>query len=193
MSDQDLDQILEELDPGDQFPGETDLAYEAFTIYRDQPPGERSLKGVADRDVGGKKRPQRTVERWSSSYHWVKRCQKWDQARRASALDRVKEAREEELARFFEKQYEVSERFVHTIDMGLTIAEHWIRVNHDIWLEKILKAEREEGKRPELVDFEMIMPPSWAIFVNRLSLAYVRVSQREDVLIGIQEEIDTQI
>jgi len=85
----------------ERLPGESAKAYEAFCIYRDLPPHERSLKAVAEKLGGkrsGKSRALRPLERWSSRYRWVERAQAWDEEvdRRAreAHLRAVKEMRE---------------------------------------------------------------------------------------------------
>lgn len=71
--------------PWERQPGESDQAWEAFTIYRDMPLGEASHRQVAAQ-LG--KAPQ-LMHRWSSRWEWVERRQTWEaeqDRRRAEAM-----------------------------------------------------------------------------------------------------------
>ena len=85
--------------PWERQPGEPARAYAAFTIYRDLPPAERSIRAVAER-LGGHRsekgrRSTRPLERWSTRWRWVERAAAFDaelDRRRREAM--LKEARE---------------------------------------------------------------------------------------------------
>lgn len=61
-------------DPWDPQPGESAVAYEAFTVYRDMTPGNRSTREVARR-LG---KSETLIGRWSSRHGWVRRVLAWD-------------------------------------------------------------------------------------------------------------------
>lgn len=74
-----------------QQPGETDVAYGAFLIYRDLPPTERS--GVRVGSEYG--RHVKLIERWQSRWFWVERARSYAhyqdrEHRREQAADRAK-------------------------------------------------------------------------------------------------------
>jgi len=57
-------------------PGESPPAWEAWVLYRDHPPGNRSHRGVA-RQL---RKSASLVARWSSKFEWVVRARGWDNA-----------------------------------------------------------------------------------------------------------------
>lgn len=72
-------------EPWERQPGETEKQWVAFIAYRDQTPGDRSLRLLAG-DRPGK---TREIERWSSKHRWVARVNAWD----ALADERTRQAR----------------------------------------------------------------------------------------------------
>lgn len=72
------------LNPWDRQPKEPDSAWEAFTIYRDLGPAERSTAKVAQTLSKSKA----MTDRWSGSHGWVERAAAWD-----SHLDKAVQAR----------------------------------------------------------------------------------------------------
>jgi hypothetical protein len=62
-------------DPWERRAGETQRAYTAFRVYRDDPP--RTIESVAVRTGAS----QRTVEGWSSRFSWRDRADAWDDER----------------------------------------------------------------------------------------------------------------
>lgn len=60
-------------------------AYEAFSLYRNLKPTERSLAKVG-RQLGKSKN---LMERWSSKYEWVSRCRDYDRYIDAEALEKA--------------------------------------------------------------------------------------------------------
>ncbi|MDO4281339.1 MAG: hypothetical protein Q4C56_06880 [Peptococcaceae bacterium] len=77
--------------PWEQRPDETAKAFEAFCLYRDMAPAERSQANLVKRY--GKS--ARSVDVWSRRHAWVKRCEAWD-----GEQDRL--AREAQLAQIVE-------------------------------------------------------------------------------------------
>jgi len=65
--------LVQQLEAGpiwERLPGESPQAYARFLIYRDMPPGQRSLRKL------GFGRSQ--SEQWSKQHNWVQRCAEWD-------------------------------------------------------------------------------------------------------------------
>lgn len=73
---------VSDINPWDKQDKESAQAFQAFTIYRDTPTGERSIRRVAQ----GLSKSATLVARWSSRWGWVERCLAWDRE-----LDRVKQ------------------------------------------------------------------------------------------------------
>jgi hypothetical protein len=63
-----------ELKPWDLQPDETTKTFNAFTVYRDLGPQERSLTATAS--TLNVERSQ--CGRWSSQFEWVRRAAAWD-------------------------------------------------------------------------------------------------------------------
>jgi hypothetical protein len=70
--------------------GETAKAYEAFRVYRDLGPVDRSQVKVGER--GGKCRVQ--IERWSARYGWVERVRAYDAEIEARDAEEIEQARQ---------------------------------------------------------------------------------------------------
>lgn len=73
--------------PWERQPGESARAFYAFTLYRDLPPRERSLRRVADLLYGGRDGATRgphkhvpgRIKRWATRFAWAERAAAWDQ------------------------------------------------------------------------------------------------------------------
>jgi len=63
-----------DLQSWDRQSGESAKAYEAFRLYRDVDPGDRSQRKVAS-TLG---KSGALISRWSSAHHWVTRAEAWD-------------------------------------------------------------------------------------------------------------------
>ncbi|MDP7281077.1 MAG: hypothetical protein QGG39_14515 [Candidatus Poribacteria bacterium] len=100
----------------DRRSGESDLAFAYFQLYRDQQPGQRSLRSLTDVVVNGKKRSLNVLGRWSSKYEWPKRLRDWDFDRSKDALRTIVSKRNRELVDFIEKDFTIAK-----ISQGLTI------------------------------------------------------------------------
>jgi hypothetical protein len=85
--------------PWDRLPNETDRAYYAFLVYRNQPPAGRSLRDLtrqlqAEREgVDAVRSPHtnRRLERWSVDNDWQARCAAWDRYQADLAATEVRE------------------------------------------------------------------------------------------------------
>jgi hypothetical protein len=68
--------------------GETNAAWEAFAVYRDLSPSERSYSATAER-LG---KARQNVDRWGRQWRWRERAASWDQARDRARVDGQLEA-----------------------------------------------------------------------------------------------------
>ena len=88
--------------PWEQQPKESAKAFEAFALYRDLGPAERSVREVARR-LG---KSATLIAKWSSRDEWVERAQAWD-----AEQDRVRrEAMQEEAKRMGERHARLARR-----------------------------------------------------------------------------------
>ena len=85
--------------PWQRQPGETARAFYAFTLYRDMPPKERSLRRVAEalgyiRAMQGLRRPPvpGRIVAWSQRFAWVERAAAWDAEKERLAREAEAEA-----------------------------------------------------------------------------------------------------
>lgn len=83
--------------PWVQRPNETDVAFEAFRIYRDMG-AARSTRVVAQ-TLG---KSAQLITRWSSTHNWVERCRAYDTHRDAERLDATAEQEDELLGRLLD-------------------------------------------------------------------------------------------
>ena len=137
----------------ERLPGESAKAYEAFCKYRDMPPGERSLREVAQR-LG---KSETLISRWSSKYRWVARVQAWDgevdRKAREAHLRTVKEMRERHARLAVAFQQKVAQR-IQMIDPDELTPQELAR-----WLEIATKLERlSRGEPTEIGRHEVNLP-----------------------------------
>lgn len=86
--------------PWERQPRESEEAFYAFTLYRDMPPRERSLRRVADLidgHEGATRGPRRRhvpgrIKRWAERFAWVERALAWDEERDRLAREAETEA-----------------------------------------------------------------------------------------------------
>jgi len=145
----------------ERLPGESAKAYEAFCIYRDLPPHERSLKAVAEKLGGkrsGKSRALRPLERWSSRYRWVERAAAWDEEQdrqaRAAQLEAIKEMRERHAREAMMLQKKAIERLNSMDPRELSAADVLRFLIEAAKLERLARGEPEtiQEHRNEWVD-----------------------------------------
>ena len=67
-----------------QLPRETDKAYQAFVVYRNLEPKERSLARVGSELV----KSRTLLSRWSAQWNWVERAREWDHYQELKRLER---------------------------------------------------------------------------------------------------------
>lgn len=92
-----------------RLPGETELAYSYFELYRDAGEG-RSLEALGNLKVTGKKRSVSTIKKWSAQNNWGHRVAEFDTevARRAAVA--LTERRVSEIEAFIEADMEIASR-----------------------------------------------------------------------------------
>lgn len=111
------DAIVGTPQPWERQEGETDIAFEAFTIYRDMRPTERSLTRVSQ--VRNKARSQGCE--WSRQHGWVSRVRAWDD--RCDAVLREAELnKRREMGERHAKQSASFQRIL--MEPALALAEH---------------------------------------------------------------------
>lgn len=77
------------LKPTDPQPAEPGTSFAGFVLYREMPPGQRSIREVARR-LG---KSESLIERYSSRWKWVERARAWDREQdRLSSQARAKAA-----------------------------------------------------------------------------------------------------
>lgn len=82
--------------PWDQQDGETAKAFAAFCVYREMPPGERSLELVADKVYNGVSTGNRRwIQEWSRLNDWVARAKLLDAHKQRLELDAIMSQRVE--------------------------------------------------------------------------------------------------
>ena len=108
--------------PWERQPGETDKAYAAFRLYRDQHPSNRTME--AAREALGKASGYlRVLEEWSSRYAWVERVKAYDAWVDTIRRDeRERGFRDEERLRF-QRRRELVEREQRIADRALSRVE----------------------------------------------------------------------
>jgi hypothetical protein len=73
-----------------QLAGESNKAYQAFGVYRDLEPKERSLARVASECT----RSVSLIRRWSAQWSWVERAREWDHHQEVHRLEKLIEAKQ---------------------------------------------------------------------------------------------------
>jgi|GEM_PF-1232328 len=109
--------------PWERQPAEGHRAFEAFVLYRDMEPGERSQRKVAE--ALGKSGA--LVSRWSSTHRWVDRAASWDVEQdrkwRADMSRRRRRATERHLGIAQVAQQKITQRLLDIDPKKLTVAE----------------------------------------------------------------------
>ncbi len=131
-----------------QLPGETDKAYEAFAVYRNLEPNERSLSRVTSELA--KSIP--LVKRWSSQWQWVERARDWDHYQEL----RILEARIQEKQQMDERHLKIIRAARNKAVEALTnmdaetLAKNACELRH--WIVEFVKLERLIMGEPESIE-----------------------------------------
>lgn len=102
--------------------GESNKAYSAFLMYRDQPPDQRTLRVAADRyreslNLKGTVGPLNRVRNWSAQFKWVDRSRAFDAHMDAAEVEAIRRRRKESAKRHAEQAYEVQEAMMRPIQV----------------------------------------------------------------------------
>ena len=92
-----------------RLPGETELAYSYFELYRDAGEG-RSLDALGNLEVTGKKRSVSTIKKWSAQNNWGHRVAEFDAEAARRAAVALTERRASEIEAFIEADMEIAAR-----------------------------------------------------------------------------------
>ena len=91
--------LLSEYNFESPLPGESALAFTYFEMYRDAG-NDRTLRDLADCEVGGRKRSLAQIGRWSSQFHWQTRVYAFEAENAQAAFQKLTEQRREEITAF---------------------------------------------------------------------------------------------
>ena len=92
-----------------RLPGESQLAYSYFEIYRDAGDG-RSLETLGNVEVTGKKRSVSMIKKWSTQYDWGERVAAFDAEIARRAADELLRRRASEIEAFIEADMKIASR-----------------------------------------------------------------------------------
>lgn len=109
-----------ETEPWVRQPGEGDLAYKNFLIYRDLAGGKRSVKTMCDRGLTDS-HPS-VVARWRYINRWVERCIAWDRFLQKEAEDEAVRQRKKRVREQFALLDDVREVVSHDVQVLLARA-----------------------------------------------------------------------
>ncbi len=131
--------------PWHRLPGETDKAYQAFLVYRDIEPSERSIVRTASEMA----KSRQHIQRWSSQWNWQERTSAWDEEQD----DRLLHSRVEYKRKMDEDHLKIvraarNHAVKALAEMDLTYATP---AEIRYWLEMVLKWERTIVGEPETI------------------------------------------
>ena len=99
--------LVAELNFESRVPGESNLAYTYFEMYRDAGP-ERNLRMLCDSEISGKKRSIAQIGRWSSQFHWQTRVEAYDAHIAHAAFDKLAQQRRDEITKFIDNDMSIA-------------------------------------------------------------------------------------
>ena len=99
--------VVHELNFESPIPGESDLAYTYFEMYRDAGP-ERNLRMLCDSEIGGKTRSLAQIGRWSSQFHWQTRVEAYDAHVAHAAFAKLAQQRRDEITKFIDNDMSIA-------------------------------------------------------------------------------------
>ena len=134
--------------PWQQLPGESIKAYQAFVVYRNLDPKERSLQRVGSELV----KSRQLLSRWSSKWSWVERAQAWDNFQEIKRLEK----RIEEKKKMDEQHLKIVRAMRSKIIDALTKmdAEVLAKDMREMrsWISEFIKLERLIMGEPESIE-----------------------------------------
>jgi hypothetical protein len=131
-----------------QLPGETDKAYQAFVVYRNLEPKERSLSRVVSEL--GKSIP--LIKRWSSRWSWVERareCDNYQEMRRLEKRIEEKQKMDEDHLKIIRAERNKAVEALTNMDTE-TLANNALELRN--WITEIIKLERLIMGEPESIE-----------------------------------------
>jgi hypothetical protein len=155
-----------------QLPGESPRAFQAFVIYRNTEPKERSLQRVASELA--KSIP--LVKRWSSRWDWVERVREWDdyqEMRRLEKLIEEKQKMDEEHLRIIRAARSKAIKALADIKPE-QLATNPSELRH--WIMELIRYERLIMGEPETIEVLREKIAAQATIEERLK-AYAPVFQ----------------
>ena len=112
-----MTETQQQAQPYDRQPEETEQAYQAFAIYRDMDPSQRSIDKAFDIDCQQKGKVKKGKQayghwtRWSSVHKWVARCRAYDAEAQKQARKQAQEERQAEIKKWLDEQFTISKAF----------------------------------------------------------------------------------
>ncbi len=131
-----------------QLPGETDKAYQAFVVYRNLEPKERTLSRVSSELA--KSIP--LVKRWSSRWDWVERVRVWDdyqEMRRLEARIAEKQRLDEQHLKIIRAMRTKALEALAQMDVA-DLAKNMYELRN--WITDFIKCERLVMGEPETIE-----------------------------------------
>jgi hypothetical protein len=131
-----------------QQPGESPKAFQAFVVYRNMEPRERSISRV----VSELNKSRSLIGRWSSRWSWVERAQEWDDYQEMRRL----EVRIEEKQRMDEEHLKIIRAMRNKALQALTelsiqdLASNMYELRN--WITDFIKYERLVMGEPESIE-----------------------------------------
>jgi hypothetical protein len=131
-----------------QLPRETDKAYEAFVVYRNLEPRERSLSRVSSELA--KSVP--LIKRWSSQWEWVERARDWDNYQEMRRLEKRIEEKQQMDERHLKIIRAARNKAVEALtNMDTeTLAKNAFELRN--WISEFIKLERLVLGEPESIE-----------------------------------------
>jgi hypothetical protein len=134
--------------PFHQLPGESIKAYQAFVVYRNLDPKERSLQRVGSELV----KSRQLLSRWSAKWGWVERTEAWDNFQEIKRLEK----RIEEKQKMDEQHLKIVRAMRSKIIEALTKADPEVLAvdmrEMRSWIRDFIKLERLIMGEPESIE-----------------------------------------
>jgi hypothetical protein len=131
-----------------QQPGESPKAFQAFVVYRNTEPNERSLQRV----VSELAKSRTLISRWSAKWSWVERAQAWDDYQEMRRLEKRIEAKQ----RMDEKHLRIIRDACSKAIEALAkmdpekLAGNYFELRH--WIKDSIRLERLIRGEPETIE-----------------------------------------
>jgi len=147
----------------ERLPGESAKAYEAFCVYRDLGPSERSLEKA--RKMLPKPRSRKWIGEWSAKYNWVERAKAYDDY----IEKRKREEKEKAILEMADRQARLAIAFQQRVAQRLQELDPSELSPSDLakWFDVAAKIERlNRGEPTEIGKQEVNLPPVIEVELN---------------------------